>query len=251
MQSTWTSLVACSIVIGLLSLAGCGSGGDGNAEANAAASSGAGGEAGGSGTGAAGDPAGASLSPSSFGPGLPAAGAASFPPAVLIETSLGNITVELDKEKAPVTVGEFLKYVDSGFYNGTIFHQVWKGAVILGGSFTEEGTEKPAGPAIPNEADNGLKNERGTIAMAREHDVINSATCQFFINVKDNPNYDHQPGAQESLNPEDYGYCVFGRVAPESMSVVDRIAEVEVHDSGDFERIPVQTVLIRSVRKIR
>ena len=247
MPRTWKSLVACSIVGGLLSLAGCGSDGDGNAEANAAA----GGAAGGSETAGAGEAAPGALATSSVGPGLTAPSPVSLPPTVVIETSLGDITIELDKEKAPVTVSEFLKYVDDGFYNGTIFHQVWKGAVILGGSFTEDRAAKPAGTAIPNEANNGLKNLRGTIAMAREPDVINSATCQFFINVKDNPNYDHQPGAQDSLNAEDYGYCVFGRVAPESMAVVEQIANVEVRDEPDFERIPAQTVLIKSVRKIR
>lgn len=239
MPRTWKSVVACSMVGGLLSLAGCNSGGDGNAEANASAPGANATVGAGEGTG-------------SLGSGLSAPSPVALPPSVVIETSLGAITIELDKEKAPVTVSEFLKYVDSGFYDGTIFHQVWKGAVILGGSFTENLAQKPAGTPIPNEANNGLKNLRGTIAMAREPNVINSATCQFFINVKDNPNYDHQPGAQESLNAEDYGYCVFGRVAPESMAVVDQIADVEVRDaSPDFERIPAQTVLIKSVRKVR
>jgi len=247
MPRTWKSLVACSIVGGLLSLAGCNSGGDGDAEANAA-----GGESGGSETAGAGEAAPGALAASSLGSGLSAPSPVALPPTVVVETSLGPITIELDKEKAPVTVSEFLKYVDSGFYDGTIFHQVWKGAVILGGSFTEDRAEKPAGTPIANEATNGLKNLRGTIAMAREPNVINSATCQFFINVKDNPNYDHQPGAQESLNAEDYGYCVFGRVATESLAVVDQIANVDVHDAPpDFERIPVQTVLIKSVRKVR
>jgi len=249
MPRTWKSLVVCSMVGGLLSLAGCNSGDAGNAEANAAAT---GGESGGRQGANAGEGASGAVGAGSVGSGLSAPGPAAPPPTVVIDTSLGPITIELDKEKAPITVNEFLKYVESGFYDGTIFHQVWKGAVILGGSFTEDLTEKAAGTPIRNEANNGLKNERGTIAMAREPDVINSATCQFFINVKDNPNYDHQPGAEQSLNAENYGYCVFGRVAPESMAVVDQIANVEVRDeSPDFERIPVQTVLIKSVRKIR
>ena len=128
MHRTWKSLVACSIVVGLLSLAGCGPGGEGNTEANAAAP----GEVGGSETAAGGSGA-ASPSTSSLGPGSETGSLASLPPTVVIETRLGDITVELDLEKAPVTAGNFLEYVDSGFYNGTIFHQVWKGAVILDG----------------------------------------------------------------------------------------------------------------------
>jgi cyclophilin family peptidyl-prolyl cis-trans isomerase len=248
MQRTWKLLIACSMLAALFSSAGCGSGTDGDAEANAAATDDPSGQAGNGGAAQSGELGSTPLAASSSEPG---AAAGSLRPAVVIETSLGKITVELDKEKAPTTVSEFLRRVESGYYDGTIFHKVWKGAVILGGSYTEDLTEKPAGPAIPNEADNGLNNERGTIAMAREPDVINSATAQFFINVKDNPNYDHQPGAQETLNPEDYGYCVFGRVAPESMDVVDKIADVEVEDTSDLERFPVQTVRIESVRKIR
>jgi len=252
MPRTWKSLVVCSMVGGLLSLAGCNSGSEGNAEANVAATGAAGGESGGSGGVGAGEDTPGALGAGSVGSGLSDPAPAAPPPTVVIDTSLGAITIELDKEKAPVTVNEFLKYVESGFYDGTIFHQVWKGAVILGGSFTEDLTEKPAGTPILNEATNGLKNLRGTIAMAREPNVINSATCQFFINVMDNPNYDYQPGAEQSLNAENYGYCVFGRVTEESMAVVDKIADVEVRDQPpDFERIPVQTVLIKSVRKVR
>jgi len=248
MRGTWELVVACAVVGVLLTAGGCSSGGEDGAAANTAAINGT------SGTAAAG--AGGSVeTPPSGGPiGTLPPGQSPVPvrPVVLIETSMGDITVELDSEKAPATVGNFLDYVESGFYDQTIFHQVFKDAVILGGMFTSDLTQKPAGPPVTNEAHNGLKNVRGTIAMARDYNVIDSATCQFFINVKDNPNYDHKPGARESYaNAEDYGYCVFGRVTEDSMPVVDRIAEVEVHDTADFERLPVQTVLIKSIRKIR
>lgn len=174
-------------------------------------------------------------------------------PVVVLQTSMGEITVELDDEKAPATVENFLKYAESGFYDQTIYHQVFRGAVILGGMFTADLTQKQAGPVVTNEAHNGLKNVRGTIAMAREYDRIDSATSGFFINVQDNPNYDHKPEARDNYDrPEDYGYCVFGKVI-QGMEVVDQIANVEVHDTAEFERIPVQvrTVLIESVRRTR
>jgi len=171
-------------------------------------------------------------------------------PKVLIETSLGNVTVELDAEKAPLTVDNFLSYVDNGFYDQTIFHQVFKDYVILGGSYSPDLKEKEAGAAIRNEARGGLKNLRGTIAMARRADVIDSATCQFFFNLKDNPKLDYKEGGGEVYSsPEDYGYCVFGSVT-EGMDVLEQIGSVAVHDSGEFEMIPVQTVLIRSIRRV-
>jgi cyclophilin family peptidyl-prolyl cis-trans isomerase len=224
----------------ILSLAGCGAGNDGDTEAGNTATEGAEGNSQSAST------------PSAAGALAPGVGAEAVPPTVVIETSMGNMTIELNDEKAPMTVENFLRYVENGFYDGTVFHKVFPGAVILGGMFTANLTEKPAGAPVRNEAHNGLKNVRGAIAMARQDDVIDSATCQFFINVQDNPNYDHKPGARQDLsNPEDYGYCVFGRVSEESMVVVDRIANVEVRDQGDFERIPVQTVRIESIRKVR
>lgn len=164
-------------------------------------------------------------------------------PEVVIETSMGNITVKLDGEKAQLTVDNFLRYVDQGHYQNTIFHQVLKDYVILGGSYTPELTEKEADWPIFNQAQGGLKNLRATIAMARKPDEIDSATCQFFINLKDNPQLDHQGAA-----PDQYGYCVFGKVI-EGMEIVDQIAGVAVHDTPDFEQIPVQTVLIKSIRR--
>jgi peptidyl-prolyl cis-trans isomerase A (cyclophilin A) len=240
MHSTWKLIAACSALALMVSLGGCGSGNEGGTQAGNAAAD-AGGQAG---TSAAGQGASAA--------GSPGVAAATVPPTVVIETQMGNITIELDYEKAPITVENFLSYVEDGFYDGTIFHQVFPGAVILGGMFTADLTEKPAHPPVSNEAHNGLKNLRGTIAMARQYDVINSATCQFFINVKDNPNFDHKPEArQDYSNPEDYGYCVFGRVSEASMAVVDQIANVEVRVQGDFDSLPAQTVLIKSVRKLR
>lgn len=165
-------------------------------------------------------------------------------PTVVFETSLGKITVELDAEKTPWTVENFLSYVTSGHYDQTIFHQVIKDhpKVVLGGAFTADGTEKPANPPIINEAHSGLKNTRGTLAMARRPDAVDSATCHFFFNLADNEVLDHKDRTLEG-----YGYCAFGRVV-EGMDVVDRIAGVEVHDTEQFERIPVEPVLIERAR---
>jgi peptidyl-prolyl cis-trans isomerase B (cyclophilin B) len=137
-------------------------------------------------------------------------------PKVRLETSLGNIVVELNPTAAPKTVENFISYVKAGFYNGTIFHRVIKGFMIQGGGFTEDLQQKPTQPAIQNEADNGLKNLRGTIAMARTPDP-NSATAQFFINTVDNAFLNFT-----AKTPRGWGYCVFGKVV-EGMDVVDAI----------------------------
>ena len=165
-------------------------------------------------------------------------------PKVTLGTSLGNITLELYPDKAPATVANFLSYVDEGFYNGTIFHRVIKGFMIQGGGFTESMQEKPARAPITNEADNGLKNERGTIAMARTPDP-DSARVQFFINAKDNTFLNFRAKTMDG-----YGYCVFGKVV-RGIEVLDKVAGVEVQDTPQFERIPVQTVMIRSIRRVR
>jgi cyclophilin family peptidyl-prolyl cis-trans isomerase len=166
-------------------------------------------------------------------------------PLVRIETSYGDITVKLDAEKAKLTVGNFLDYVAKKHYDNTIFHQVYRGQGIVGGGFTPELSEKAANTFVYNEAREGLKNRRGTIAMARRPDDIHSAACQFFLNVADNPELDHKDRTLEG-----YGYCVFGEVV-EGMEVVEKIGGCEVRDTDDFERIPVRTVLIKTVRKIR
>jgi cyclophilin family peptidyl-prolyl cis-trans isomerase len=167
------------------------------------------------------------------------------PPLVLVETSLGKITLRLDAERAPLTltVDNFLSYVDAGHYDRTIIHQVYKGQGIVAGGYGENLLEKPARTPIRNEASNGLKNRRGTIAMVRLPDGIDSATCQFFINVADNPALDYR-----DRTPAGYGYCVFGEVV-DGMDVVDRINDAAVHDTPDFERTPVEPIAVKSVRR--
>jgi len=164
-------------------------------------------------------------------------------PVVVFDTSLGSITVELDAKVAPLTVDNFLAYVGSGHYDQTIFHQVFKGQCVLGGAYTAELVEKPTRPSIRNEAHNGLKNQRGTIAMARQLDGIDSATCQFFFNVANNEVLDHK-----DRTPEGYGYCVFGRVTS-GLDVLDKIDSVAVENMPKFQHKPVETVLIKSVRR--
>lgn len=166
-------------------------------------------------------------------------------PVVEMTTSLGKITFELDAERAPLTVDNFLNYVQQGYYDGTIFDQVYANQGILGGLFTPDLTEKETRTPVRNEADNGLKNARGSIAMVRAADAIDSATSQFFVNVRDNPALDHQDRSVEG-----FGYCVFGRVTA-GLDVVDRISAVAVKQTDQFDQTPVQAVLIESVRRIR
>lgn len=166
-------------------------------------------------------------------------------PVVEMVTSLGTITLRLDAEKAPLTVDNFLTYVRQGHYDGTIFDQVYSDQGILGGLFTPEYVAKPTRTEIRNEADNGLTNRRGTIAMVRAANLIDSATAHFFINVRDNPSLDHQDRSVEG-----FGYCVFGEVI-DGLDVVDQIAEVEVKQTEHFDQTPVRTVLIESVRQVR
>jgi len=168
-------------------------------------------------------------------------------PTLLIETSMGDITVQLDAEKSPLTVDNFLTYAGSGHYNQTIFHQVLKDypKVIIGGAYTAEQIEKETRTPIFCEAHNGLKNVRGTIAMARRPDVPDSATCHFFINLSDNEVLDHKDWSLEG-----YGYCVFGKVV-EGMDVADKIGAVAVADTDKLEQTPVDPVLIKSIRLVR
>jgi peptidyl-prolyl cis-trans isomerase B (cyclophilin B) len=166
-------------------------------------------------------------------------------PVVVIETTLGNITLKLDAVKSPLTVDNFLTYVGNGHYDQTIIHQVYKGQGFIAGGYGVNLVEKPARTPILNEAHNGLKNLRGTIAMDRRPDAIDSAQCKFFINTADNPNLDFK-----ERTPEKYGYCVFGEVI-EGMDVVDRINEAEVSDTENFERTPTQPIIIKTIRRIR
>jgi cyclophilin family peptidyl-prolyl cis-trans isomerase len=163
-------------------------------------------------------------------------------PTVLISTSLGDITVELYNDRAPVSVQNFLQYVNEGFYPGTIFHRVISGFMIQGGGFTTDMVEKPTRPPIRNEATNGLTNVRGTLAMERT-EALRSATAQFFINVADNRvKLDHH-----GFSPEDFGYAVFGRVLS-GLEVCDRIAAVKTRTNGPHEDVPVEPVVIKAVR---
>lgn len=160
-------------------------------------------------------------------------------PVVEITTSQGRIVVELFADKAPKSVDNFLQYAKDGFYNGTIFHRVIPDFMIQGGGFTEKMEQKPTRAPIQNEAANGLKNERGTLAMARRPDP-NSATAQFFINHKNNDFLNH-------AGPQNFGYAVFGKVT-EGMDIVDKIAKVPTGNLGGHQNVPQQAVLIQSVK---
>jgi peptidyl-prolyl cis-trans isomerase B (cyclophilin B) len=169
-------------------------------------------------------------------------------PVVLIETSLGNIKVRLRDDKASQTVENFLdNYVDRGFYEQTIFHHVEKGVMIVAGGYTEDLQPKSTRAWIRNQSNNGLSNRRGTIAMAHHPDYPHSATSQFFINVADNSSYDFRAPQEGELSEEAYGYCVFGEVI-EGLDVADRIARVAVHSTESFPAVPVEPVLINSIR---
>jgi cyclophilin family peptidyl-prolyl cis-trans isomerase len=164
---------------------------------------------------------------------------------VIMETSLGSITLELDNAKAPLTVTNFLAYADAGFYEDTIFHRVIRDFMIQGGGYAADLKQKPTRPAVKNEAANGLKNLRGTIAMARTR-MVDSASSQFFINLKDNAFLDHR-----APTPDAFGYAVFGKVV-KGMDVVDRIATVGTRgDNQMFQNLPVETVVIKSVRRVK
>lgn len=156
------------------------------------------------------------------------------------KTSKGTFTVQLFEKQAPITVANFLRYVDEGFFNGTIFHRVIPGFMIQGGGLTPEMEMKRGHEPIQNEATNGLRNKRGTLAMARTND-IHSATSQFFINLVDNDFLDHRPGS--------YGYAVFGRV-DSGMDVVDAIAEVRTGNRAGHQDVPTETILIESVTRL-
>ena len=157
-----------------------------------------------------------------------------------IETSMGSITVELDDEKAPITVKNFLDYAASGHYDGTIFHRVIDGFMIQGGGFTKAMDQKPTKAPIKNEASNGLTNKRGTIAMARTM-VVDSATSQFFINLVDNDFLNFR-----APTPQYYGYAVFGKVT-DGMDVVDKIAKVKTGFAGPHQNVPEEPIVIKKV----
>jgi cyclophilin family peptidyl-prolyl cis-trans isomerase len=159
---------------------------------------------------------------------------------IRFETTLGDFTVELFEKEAPETVVNFLNYIDSGFFDGTIFHRIVPGFVIQGGGFTEDMSQKRTQPPIKNEANNGMKNLRGSLSMARTND-INSATSQFFVNLKDNDFLDHKPG--------NFGYAVFARVT-QGMDVVDKIAAVATGRRRGFDDVPTEAVVMKRVHRI-
>jgi peptidyl-prolyl cis-trans isomerase A (cyclophilin A) len=175
------------------------------------------------------------------GDGAPGAGKQAAPPKVALETSLGTIVLELNPEKAPITVENFLGYVRSGHYDGTIFHRVIPDFMVQGGGFDARMSQKKVGPPIENEARNGLRNDRGTIAMARTADP-NSATAQFFVNTVNN----------DGLNrprPDGHGYAVFGRVVS-GMDVVDKIERVRTASFGGHQNVPVEPVVLLKAKVV-
>lgn len=173
---------------------------------------------------------------------LPAAHAAetpAAPPKVEFVTTMGRFVVQLDPVRAPKTVANFLDYVKSGFYKGTIFHRVIPGFMVQGGGFTADMQQKPTRAPIPLESQNGLRNLKGTIAMARTSDP-NSATSQFFINVADNPSLDYP-------KPDGYGYAVFGKVIS-GMDVIDKIVAVPTKNVGSYQNVPVRPIVIEDAK---
>lgn len=161
-------------------------------------------------------------------------------PVAVVSTTFGDITIELFKDKAPVSTQNFLQYVKEGFYADTIFHRVMPGFVIQGGGYTAEMIERSTRAPILNEATNGLKNTRGTVAMARTRS-LRSATSQFFINVANNSSFDHR-----GYSPGDFGYAVFGRVLS-GMDVVDKIATTPTGSKDGHDDVPLTPVVIKSV----
>jgi cyclophilin family peptidyl-prolyl cis-trans isomerase len=164
-------------------------------------------------------------------------------PRVLLETSMGNITLELNRAKAPISMRNFLSYVQEGYYDGLVFHRVIKNFMVQGGGMDPDMNQKKTKFAIKNEAANGLSNTRGTVAMARTS-VIDSATSQFFINVVDNNFLDHR-----GKTPDAFGYAVFGEVV-EGMDVVDAIREVKTGSKAGHSDVPVEPVVIKSAKVV-
>jgi cyclophilin family peptidyl-prolyl cis-trans isomerase len=160
---------------------------------------------------------------------------------IQFKTSKGDFTIELFTKEAPISSENFLSYVDSGFFDNTIFHRVIPGFVIQGGGFTADMKQKKTNEPIENEAKNGVKNLRGTLSMARTNEV-NSATSQFFVNLKDNDFLDNKPG--------NFGYAVFGRVT-EGMDVIDAIAAVKTGRKGMHDDVPVEPVVVLSASRIK
>jgi peptidyl-prolyl cis-trans isomerase A (cyclophilin A) len=165
-------------------------------------------------------------------------------PEVIFETSAGNVRVRLDAQQASETVDNFLEaYAKRGFYDGTIIHYVESGFIMVGGGYTEDLVPKETRAPIRNEAQDAPLNKRGTIAMSRQAEYVDSATSQFFFNLSDNTALDHDPDGGDSA----CGYCVFGEVV-DGMDVLDRMAGAEVHDQGDFKNLPVTPIVITKIK---
>ena len=162
-------------------------------------------------------------------------------PIVAVSTSMGDVRLELDAENTPITTRNFLEYVKEGFYDGLIFHRVIAGFMIQGGGFDAKMNQKTTKAPIKNEAANGLKNQTGSIAMARTN-VVDSATAQFFINVKDNDFLNHK-----NTSPEGFGYAVFGQVV-DGMEVIRAIEKVRTGNKGFHQDVPVESVVIHSIK---
>lgn len=175
----------------------------------------------------------------------PAAPKPALPPRYKIHTTLGDLTIELDVKNAPLTCDNFMMYVARGHYDNTLFHQVERGFIALGGGYDTKMQERPTDASIRNEAHNGLKNTRGTIAMAREFEVVDGAHSQFFFNLADNPALDHR-----SSDAEGYGYCVFGKLVG-GMDILDQLGMVAVADTDQFVKKPVEPVVIESVTRVQ
>ena len=159
---------------------------------------------------------------------------------IILSTGFGEVTIELYDAEAPITVQNFLQYVEDGFFDGTIFHRVIPDFVLQGGGFTADMKQKKTRPPIKNEAENGLKNKRGTLSMARTQE-IDSATSQFFINLKDNDFLDH--------GTRNFGYAVFAKVT-DGMEIIDRIAQVATGNHGMHQDVPLEPVVILSAKRV-
>jgi cyclophilin family peptidyl-prolyl cis-trans isomerase len=241
MYSASRHAIAWSIVLAIVAVAGCGSDNDETTEAEPKSQSEQDSES-------SGEPTGSAPAEQTAGASTPAPPSK---PRVLIKTSLGDITVELNPEKAVNTVLQFQDNIKAGYYDNTIFHHVDKGYVVMGGSFTPDMLENAERMSFYNEARGGMSNVRGTIAMSRQPQDKNSATCQFFFNLDDNSSLlDHKESLDVETTDQDYGYCVFGTVVDGGMDVVDRIGNAKVHTRGDFEQTPEEQILIISITEL-
>jgi cyclophilin family peptidyl-prolyl cis-trans isomerase len=242
----WISILFLPLVVGILGFAGCGEGGDSPVAASIGTNPTTNSPETSEQLGLKGPVEVRAEGPSTDTPAIvePTPPA---PPEVLVKTSLGDIRIRLFPNESPLTVDNFMSnYAERGMYDNTIFHYVEKDFIMMAGGYDSDYQPVEARAYIANEASNGLKNVRGTVAMSRLPDHIHSATCQFFINLADNEELDHK----DDEDAADYGYCVFGKVV-EGMEVVDAIAAVPVDDQEGMPKTPKETVQILSIRGVR